>query len=74
VGGCEGPENNIGANGCHSCEKAIMNGHVPEGCLQKREPCPDGKSYDDLCFFAVFILAYLGQYLGFTARNMIIIL
>lgn len=46
VGGCEGPENNIGANGCHSCEKAIMNGHVPEGCLQKRESCPDGKSYD----------------------------
>lgn len=46
VGGCEGPENNIGANGCHSCEKAIMNGHIPEGCLQKKEPCPDGKSHD----------------------------
>jgi len=47
VGGCKGPENNIGANGCHSCEKAIMNDEVPERCLQKREPCPDGKLYDN---------------------------
>lgn len=45
VGGCEGPENNIGINGCHSCEKAILNGSVPEGCLQKKEQCPDGKLY-----------------------------
>ncbi|XP_001602830.2 epidermal growth factor receptor isoform X3 [Nasonia vitripennis] len=46
VGGCEGPENNIGPNGCHSCEKAIMHGEMPEGCLQKKEPCPDGYYYE----------------------------
>ncbi|XP_058792194.1 epidermal growth factor receptor isoform X2 [Phymastichus coffea] len=47
VGGCEGPENNIGENGCHSCEKAIMNGkHVPDGCLQKKDPCPDGHYFE----------------------------
>lgn len=62
VGGCEGPENNIGANGCHSCEKAIMNGHVPEGCLQKREPCPDGKSSDDL-YFVTLLLTYRYTYI-----------
>ena len=28
VGGCTGPENNIGARGCRSCEKAIINGDV----------------------------------------------
>lgn len=43
VGGCEGPENNIGSNGCHSCEKAIMNGKIPGSCLQKKDSCPDGK-------------------------------
>ena len=43
VGGCKGPENNIGPNGCHSCEKAIMNSlNLVESCLQKKEPCPDG--------------------------------
>jgi hypothetical protein len=28
VYGCQGPENTIGLNGCHSCEKAIINGDV----------------------------------------------
>ena len=28
VGGCHGPENNIGRNGCRSCEKAVINGDV----------------------------------------------
>ncbi|XP_014221045.1 epidermal growth factor receptor isoform X3 [Trichogramma pretiosum] len=46
VGGCEGPENNIGPNGCHSCDKAIMSSNseaqLPEGCLPKKEVCPDG--------------------------------
>ena len=28
VGGCNGPENNIGKNGCRSCEKAVINGDV----------------------------------------------
>ncbi|XP_033224420.1 epidermal growth factor receptor-like isoform X2 [Belonocnema kinseyi] len=46
VGGCEGPENNIGPYGCHSCEKAIMNGGLPEVCLQKAESCPDGYFYE----------------------------
>lgn len=28
VGGCTGPENNIGPRGCRSCEKAVINGDV----------------------------------------------
>lgn len=28
VYGCKGPENTIGFNGCHSCDKAIINGDV----------------------------------------------
>lgn len=28
VKGCHGPENNIGPNGCISCEKAVINGNV----------------------------------------------
>lgn len=28
VGGCLGPENNIGSRGCLSCDKAIINGDV----------------------------------------------
>ncbi|XP_014284376.1 epidermal growth factor receptor [Halyomorpha halys] len=44
VYGCSGPQNTIGATGCHSCEKAIINGEVTivERCLQKNESCPDG--------------------------------
>lgn len=44
VYGCSGPHNTIGATGCHSCEKAIINGEVTivERCLQKNESCPDG--------------------------------
>ncbi|XP_046400809.1 epidermal growth factor receptor isoform X2 [Ischnura elegans] len=47
VDGCSGPENTIGPNGCHSCEKAILNGDVSvERCLKKNEPCPDGHYYE----------------------------
>jgi len=45
INGCDGPENNINANGCHSCEKEIMDDKKPEKCLHKKEPCPEGKSY-----------------------------
>ncbi|XP_020278883.1 epidermal growth factor receptor isoform X2 [Pseudomyrmex gracilis] len=44
--GCDGPGYNVGANGCHSCEKAIINENVPERCLYKNEPCPDGYYYE----------------------------
>ncbi|CAH0768676.1 unnamed protein product [Bemisia tabaci] len=44
---CTGPENNIGPNGCRSCEKAITNADVVvERCLQKNESCPDGYYYE----------------------------
>ncbi|XP_015916068.1 epidermal growth factor receptor isoform X2 [Parasteatoda tepidariorum] len=44
VDGCFGPENNIGANGCKSCEKAIVHAFDPnivEQCLKGDEPCPE---------------------------------
>ncbi|KZS10602.1 putative Epidermal growth factor receptor [Daphnia magna] len=47
VGGCTGPENNIGPRGCHSCEKAVINGDVEvDHCLKKNETCPDGYYYE----------------------------
>jgi len=47
VGGCNGPDNNIGARGCRSCEKAIINGDVEvERCLKKSDMCPVGYYYE----------------------------
>ena len=44
-GGCSGPDNAVGPNGCHSCDKAIIgNGDLMEvvECLPEAAPCPAG--------------------------------
>ena len=43
VGGCQGPENNLGPRGCNSCEKAVVNSDVEiQYCLHEQESCPTG--------------------------------
>merc|ERR1719228_39421 len=43
VGGCKGPENTVGPNGCNSCEKVIIDANLTiNQCLQAKEECPDG--------------------------------
>lgn len=47
VGGCNGPENNIGPNGCNSCEKAIINSDLEVvQCLKYEDDCPEGYFYE----------------------------
>ena len=43
IGGCKGPENTVGPNGCNSCDKVIISSdkHV-ERCLNSNEECPQG--------------------------------
>ena len=42
VGGCKGPENAVGPNGCNSCEKVIIDSNDNNQCLQAKEECPEG--------------------------------
>ena len=48
VGGCKGPQNTVGPNGCHSCEKSLFFGNkinnktTIDKCLAENEACPDG--------------------------------
>ncbi|XP_076263904.1 epidermal growth factor receptor isoform X1 [Rhynchophorus ferrugineus] len=43
IEGCTGPLNILGANGCNSCERAIMNENATvDVCLHINDPCPDG--------------------------------
>lgn len=43
VDGCTGPFNTLGANGCNSCERAIMNENATvDVCLHINDPCPEG--------------------------------
>ncbi|XP_055299802.1 epidermal growth factor receptor [Sitodiplosis mosellana] len=44
--GCTGPRDTIGANGCITCEKAIINDNKIERCLRERENCPVGYYYE----------------------------
>ena len=45
--GCNGPENNIGSNGCVSCDMAIINSDLEVvKCLQEGDVCPDGYYYE----------------------------
>lgn len=37
---CTGPRDNLGENGCTTCEKAIINGNKVKRCLKKDENCP----------------------------------
>ena len=47
VGGCKGPANNIGAMGCNSCDKAIINKELEVvQCLHESESCPEGYFYE----------------------------
>lgn len=47
VGGCKGPANNIGPNGCNSCDKAIINKELEVvQCLHESESCPEGYFYE----------------------------
>ena len=47
VGGCKGPANNIGALGCNSCDKAIINPELEViQCLHESEVCPEGYFYE----------------------------
>jgi len=47
VGGCLGPENRIGDNGCNSCDKAIINAELEVvQCLHESESCPEGFFYE----------------------------
>ncbi|XP_059088184.1 epidermal growth factor receptor-like isoform X2 [Tigriopus californicus] len=47
VGGCNGPENTVGPNGCNSCEKAILNTDLEVvRCLKEADSCPDGYFYE----------------------------
>ena len=42
-GGCSGPDNSVGPNGCNSCDKAIIGGDLEVvECLPESEPCPEG--------------------------------
>lgn len=44
MGGCTGPKNTLGHDGCIACEKAIVATYDPnvvEQCLKADEPCPD---------------------------------
>merc|ERR1719397_2121536 len=46
-GGCNGPANNIGPNGCLSCDKAIINMELEVvQCLHESESCPEGYFYE----------------------------
>jgi len=33
VGGCSGPDNTIGPNGCRSCHKAVLNADASVVCI-----------------------------------------
>jgi epidermal growth factor receptor len=40
VGGCNGPENNVGPNGCNSCERAVINADLDViKCLPEKQVC-----------------------------------
>ncbi|XP_065571133.1 epidermal growth factor receptor-like isoform X2 [Artemia franciscana] len=47
IGGCQGPENNIGMRGCNSCDKAVVDEDMEvERCLKKEEGCPNGYFFE----------------------------
>ena len=47
VGGCNGPENKLGPNGCVACDKALINSDLEVvQCLQEKQACPDGSFYE----------------------------
>ena len=43
IGGCQGPLNTVGPNGCNSCDKIIIGSNkTVEECLNNNEECPTG--------------------------------
>ena len=43
IGGCKGPENTVGPQGCNSCDKVIISSDKNvDRCLNSNEECPQG--------------------------------